>query len=167
MSSFPSTDRALRALKLALVVTPLLIFRQSFDGDREQLHETLYDFLSRGQLIVETMPPLTFLIRQFIALWAAVPNWSALSIGNIIGDLLLLLSGLLAFDLTHESPNAWFAPLPETIASVSVFFSYNLPNLFMCLAIVQTKRLFLAFQRLRDPRISIVRKEPQRIWSAY
>jgi hypothetical protein len=115
-------DRTLRALKLALIVAPILMFRQPHDGDREKLHETLYEFLSRGQLIVETMPPLTFLIRQLIAWWPKALGWSALSIGNVIGDMLLLLSGLLAFHLTHTSSNTWWAPLLETIASLSVFF---------------------------------------------
>jgi hypothetical protein len=150
-------------LKLALVVTPVLISRQPLNGDRERLHETLSEFLSRGQLIVETMPPLTFPIRQIIACWPKFLDWSALGISNVIGDILLLLSGLLAFDLTHESRNTWCAPLLETIASLSVFFGCNFLDLFLCLALIQAKRLVLAFQCLKNPRSSMVRKRPIRI----
>lgn len=144
-------------LRLALASAPLLIIQYPHDIEKERLHKLLLEFLSRGQLVVETLPPLTFLIQPFMVhVWHLFPHCTSISVSNTIAELLILTSILLAFTMDSKSCRSRTTFLLEAATLLPVFFGCNISDILLCMLLVQLKRTFLAFQRLEDRQTSIV-----------
>ncbi|THW85797.1 hypothetical protein D6D15_07822 [Aureobasidium pullulans] len=143
-------------LRLALASAPLLIIQYPHDIEKERLHKLLLEFLSRGQLVVETLPPLTFLIQPFMVhVWHLFPHCTSISVSNTIAELLILTSILLAFTMDSKSCRSRTTFLLEAATLLPVFFGCNISDILLCMLLVQLKRTFLAFQRLEDRQTSI------------
>lgn len=148
------------ALRLAIAFAPILAVQYPRDVERDKLHAVISEFLSRGQLVVETLPPFTFLIQSFIdRAWPSASNKSPLDLCGAIADLLLVVSALLAFDLDFRSSCIWTTHLLEMTALLPVLFGRNWSNILLCISLIQLKRLYLAFKRLGDTETSMVCKK--------
>lgn len=149
---------SLPAWRFLLAVVPLLILRYPKDKETEHLHTILSGFLSRGQLVVETFPPFTYIVRDFLTLLTPTSlDISPLGVSNAIAELLLVTSGILAFNLDFHSTSLWITQLVDITALLPVLFGCNWSDVLLITLLNQAKRLFLAFRHLANSKISLVR----------